>query len=398
MKKWLTRGIWILIAAALVVGLVFSLRPGPVPVDVGTVTRGAMELTVDEDGPTRVKDRYLVSASVTGSMARVELHAGDAVKPGDVIARIAPLEPPLLDARTRQQAEARIDAARALKRQAGAAIERAQTAYDFAQKELERQTKLVAEGVGTAQARDLAAVQERSRAAELASARFGARVADHELTIANAALTRLTDRNAPAGEVEVTSPVGGRVLRVFHESEGVVQAGTPLIEVGDPAALEIVIDVLTADAVDIEPGAPVRIEQWGGPRPLSGRVRVVEPSAFTRVSALGVEEQRVNVIVDIADPHEDWARLGDGYRVEARIVTWDAADVLKVDSSAVFRKGEEWAVFRVVDGVARRTVVELGRQTPREVEIRGGVEEGAPIILYPGETIADGTKVAPRDQ
>jgi len=398
---WRAVGRWakrVAIAAFLlaVVGMiVLASLPKPVPVDVVEAQEGAFEVTVDEDGRARVKDRYVVSAPLGGNLARIELDPGDAIEQGQVLARIVPLASPLLDERSRQGAEARVAASVAARKQARAQIERAKAALSFAEKDAQQQRELAERGSTPEQALDRALLEERSRKAELTSAEFGARVADYELQMARAALGHIQGDDQGEDQLEVPSPVTGRVLRVIQQSEGAVQAGTPLLEVGDPAALEIVVDVLTSDAVDIQPSAPVHIERWGG-EPLEAVVRLVEPSAFTRVSSLGVEEQRVNAIIDLRSPRPKWTALGDGYRVEARIVTWQAERVLKVPANAAFRHAEGWAVFVVDDDVARLRPVELGKRSGVELQIAAGLEKGERVVTHPSDRVADGVKVAVR--
>lgn len=390
--RWALLGV---LGIAVAGGLVYALLPEPVGVELGGVVRAPLEVTVDEDGRTRLKDRFVVSAPLAGTLLRPTLHPGDTVDRGDVVARVLPVAAPLLDPRARVEAAARLAAARAALRRAGTEVERARAADAFARREAERQRTLLAAGATAAQQAEQAELASRMRAEELASAELATRVAEAEVEIARAALLRL-QRTDPGGGFEVRSPVGGRVLRVLRESEGVVQSGTPLLEVGDPAALEIVVDVLTADAVDIRPGASVRIEQWGGSLPLRGHVHRVEPSAFTRISALGVEEQRVNVLIDLDGDPASWAALGDGYRVETRITTWREDGVLQLPAGAVFRHDGGWAVYGVRDGRARRAPIELGRRNPTWAQVVAGLEEGDSVVVYPADNIENGTRVEAR--
>lgn len=394
--KWLKRALGLAFLAGVVGMIVIAWLPKPVPVDLATATRGPLRVTVDEDGLARVTDRYVVSAPLSGNLARVELNPGDAVEQGQILARIVPLAPPLMDERTRQQQEARVAAATAAQRQARATINRASAALEFSERELARQRSLGERGSAPAAVVDRAELELRTRREEVTSARFGSRVADFELQMAQAALGRISERDGTGEQMEVPCPVDGRVLRVIRSSEGVVQAGTPLLEIGDPSALEIVVDVLTSDAVHIEPGARVSIERWGGDRALEGRVRLVEPSAFTRTSSLGVEEQRVNAIIDLITPHAEWRALGDGYRVEARVVVWEEDDVLRVPGSAVFRSGDGWAVFAVRDAVATLTPVEVGRRNGFQAEISGGLGDGDRVVVHPSDRVSDGVEVTAR--
>ena len=386
------------VVGLLVVGLfVAAVIPKRLQVDMIEVERGDLLVTVDEDGQTRVKDRYVVDAPLDGHVGRIELRAGDPVEGGMVVARIVPLNPPLLDARTKAEAKARLAAAQAAKRQAVASIARAEAAMQLASLEAERQANLGPSGATSVQAIEQAEFDLRGKREALTSARFAARVAEHEARVAEAALGRLGPEGVKGEEqMDVEAPVAGEVLNVFRQSEGVVRSGEPLLEIGDPRALEIVVDVLTSDAVGIRRGAAVIIDRWGGDRPLSAHVRTVEPSAFTRVSALGVDEQRVNVIIDLDDPPEVWSQLGDGYRVEARIVVQDVKDVVKVHDSAVFRHGEGWAVYRVDNGQAKLTPIEIGARNGMEVEVVDGLDPGMLVIAHPGEQVEDGRRIRSR--
>ena len=371
---------------AAIVGLgAFALfRSVPLPVETARVARRALQVTVDEEGETRVRDRYVVAAPVAGRVARIALREGDAVGPGTVVARVFPAP---LDPRTRDQAAARLDAADDARRAAEAGARQARAAHDQAHRGWERARRLAADNSIAPQEREQAELEETSRARELESAEFRAHAAAHEVELARAALA--VDQQP----IAIRSPVAGRVLRVPEPSERVVAAGTPLVEVGDPSKLEIVADLLSAEAVKVRPGAPILIEGWGGGAALRGRLRVVEPSAFTKVSALGVEEQRVNVVADLLDPP---GPIGDRYRVEIRIVVWQGDSVLTVPSSALFRRGDGWGVFLVHGARARQREVVVGHRTPFDVEILRGVAEGDIVIRHPGDRVAEGVKVAPR--
>lgn len=394
--KWLKRGLWLAAGLALVSMIVVAFLPKPIPVDLVEVSRGELRVTVDEDGRTRVSDRYVVSAPLTGNIGRLELNPGDAVTEGAVLARFVPLARPLMDAQTRSEAEARVAAGTAQLRQARAAVERARAASTFAESQAERQRGLVERGSLSRDTLDRIQLEQRSRQEELTSAEFGVRVAAHQLEMARAALGRLDGGEGSDEQMEVSSPIDGVVLRVLHESAGVIAAGTPILELGDPSHLEIAVDVLTSDAVHIQPGQRVLIERWGGEGALDGHVRLIEPSAFTRVSALGVEEQRVNVVIDLDSEREAWARLGDGYRVETRIVIWDAEDVLRVPASAVFRHGDGWAVYRLAGQTAELTPVETGRRNGLMVQILEGLSESDRVIAHPSDRVTDGVQVVSR--
>jgi HlyD family secretion protein len=383
-----------LILAALLA--VLALRPRPVPVDAAQLRYGPLLVAIQESGVTRVKDRYAVSAPVTGRVSRLALELGDPVKEGDALAEIAPALSPLLDDRTRAEAEARLGAALSALSQAQAQTARAAVAGELAQQELARSRQLAASGSLAAQALEQSEFLARMRVEELASANFSAKVASEEARVARVALGRGGEGSRLDRHIDVLSPVAGRVLGIRQKSAAVVQAGTPLIEVGDPQALEVVVDLLTTDAVHIEPGTQAVIEGWGGSEPLAGRVRKIDPSGFTRPSALGVDEQRVNVVIALTDPHAKWAALGDGYRVEARFVLWQAPRVLKAPQGAVFRYREHWAMYRIDGGIARLATVEIGHRAETEVEILSGLAEGASVAVHPGDRVKDGVRVEAR--
>lgn len=399
--KWLKRLFLGLVLLAIVGVIVWAMRPQPVPVEVATIDRGPLSVTVDEDGRARVEDRHIIAAPLAGALARIELRPGDGVDADAVVARIAPLPSPLLDARTRVELEGRYQVAEAQKRLAEASVGRAKVHADYAERQLAQGRNLAGGGAIPGDELDRRALAVDVARRELQSARFASAVADKEVATAAAMLARL-DANAgaaaPAGtaeEVTVHAPVKGRILRVFTESEGVVGIGTPLVELGDPSRLEVVAEVLTADAVPIAPGAPVTIEGWGGP-PLGGKVRLVEPSARTRVSALGVEEQRVSVIVDLVDPPERWAALGDGWRVEVRVSTWRSEDVVRVPLGALFRSGERWAVFVMEGDEARLRLVELDHRNSTFAEVVGGLAPGEVVIIHPSARVREGQQVVVR--
>ena len=376
--------------------LIFALWPAPVEVDMATVSRGPLMVTVDEEGRTRVRDRFVVSAPVAGRVLRIELEPGDRVRRGDVVARVQAEVPPLLDARTRAEATAAADSARAGLGRARAEEQRAAAASAQAQRELERARRLTAGGALSTQELEVREVEARLAGEAVNAAAFASRAASADLQRAEA---RLRPAPARAGNetVAVTAPVDGVILRRLRESESVVPAGEPLVEIGDPARLEIVADLLSTDAARIREGSRAIVQQvTGADVAPEAVVRRIEPSGFTKVSALGVEEQRVNVILDLSDPASEDTVLGDAYRVEVRIVVWEAPDVLRVPTSALFRVGDEWAVYLVRDGTARSTPVELGHQTGPEAEALGGLTEGARVIVHPSDVIRDGTRVKER--
>ena len=384
-----------LIAAVLIVaGIVgVALWPESMEVSVVHAERGPMQVTVDEDGETRVRDRFLVTAPVSGRVQRIEIEPGDMVVRGrTVVARITPAESPLLDPRTRSELQASIEAATAAVGQAKAERQRAATALERARTTLRRQQELMKAGAIAADALDAAETTVATSDDAVRAAEFTERRAESELQLARA---RLSAPSTSGRSVDVLSPIDGTVLKRLRESEGTVPVGEPLLEIGEPGRMEIVADLLSTDAVRVSPGAEVLIEQWGGGHTLHGRVRRVEPSGFMKVSALGVEEQRVNVVIDFMNLAEA-SRLGDGYRVEVRIVLWKENDVIKVPVGALFRQGDGWAVFVVAEGRVRRQIVQLGQRNENEGQITGGLEAGATIVLHPPDTLTDGARVTVR--
>jgi HlyD family secretion protein len=343
-----------------------------------------LQATVNEEGKTRIKERFVVAAPVPGQLRRIELESGAAVEAGStVVAIIDPLAPAPLDARARAQAQARRDTA-------AANLEKAKTAHAFAVNELRRYEKLFRDEAVSVQELEPVQWREAAAARDLAAAESALRQAEAELAeFAPAAGGEEVCRSP----LEIKAPANGRVLRVFEESARVVTGGTPLLEIGDPGDLEAVIEVLSRDGAAMVPGAKVELEQWGGEHPLEGQVRVIEPAAFTKVSALGVEEQRVRVIVDVLTPADKRPTLGDNFRVEARIIVWEAQNTLKVPSGALFRRGDQWAAFVVVNGRTELRKVETGRTSGRETQVVGGLKAGEQVVLYPGDRIRDGLRV-----
>jgi HlyD family secretion protein len=383
----------LLIVGVLVMVAYWAFRPRPVPADFVTVERGALEVTVEDEGRTRVRDRFVVSAPVPGRMDRIQLEPGDPVVAGKtMLARFLPTDPALLDARTRGELEARVRAAEAALGGARADRERLQGELAFARSELKRM-QTIRDAVAQREI-DAAAQQVETLERALQSGDFAVRTAQHQVELARASLVQT--RGGQVGAIPLLAPVDGVVLRRLQESEAVVPTGQPLLEVGDIRDLEIVADLLSSAAVRVEPGQAVYIEHWGGEHPLNGRVRRVEPSGFTKISALGVEEQRVNVIVDFDDSPGARPNLGDGFRVEVRIVVASRADVLKVPASALFRHEGEWAVYRVEADRAVRQVVQVGQQSGLEAEITAGLGAGQQIIVYPSEAVRDGAQVVSR--
>jgi len=393
-KRIVRIAIVLLVLGAIVV---WAFMPAAVQADFATVQKGTLQVTVEDEGRTRVRDRYVVSAPVPGRMQRIELEPGDPVVAGKtVVARFAPTDPALLDVRTRAELEARARAAESAVGAARADRDRIQSELKFAQAELKRAKELVAGGAIAA--RELEDVQRQVTTLEraLESAEFAIRTAVHQLELARASL--MQTRAGSVATIPLVTPVSGLVLRLLQESARVVPTGEPLLEIGNLDDLEIVADFLSTAVVNVKAGQPVLIEQWGGDKALRGRVRRVEPSGFTKISALGVEEQRVNVLIDFEEPREVQERLGDGYRVEARIVVWSKDNVLKVPTSSLFRDGTQWAVYKVVDSTAQRQLVDVGQHSGLEAEVLSGLAEGDQIVVYPSDAIRPGVELARRDE
>lgn len=387
---------WPYVAAGLLLALiVLGLWPKPLPVETGSARVAVLQVTVNDEGQTRVKNRYVVSSPAGGHLRRIELKPGAEVEAGKTT--LAILETggaDLLDARTLAQAQARVSAAAAARQQASALEARARAAAALARTDLERAQRLFEQrGIAKsdleqAQLRDTAA-QEESRAAV-----FGLQVAQYEEEQARALLVRGAPQEGRAAEpLRIVAPVTGCVLRVFQESERQLLPGVPLLEIGDATDLEVRIEVLSRDGVAIRPGATVWLDQWGGPEPLKARVRLVEPSAFTKVSALGVEEQRVYVVADLVDPVEKRPTLGDAYRVEARIVLWEGDRVLQVPAGALFQRQTQWSAYVLEGGRARLRDVTVGHSNGLHTEILSGLKEGERVVVYPGDRIENGVRV-----
>ncbi len=395
-RRWARRAVYAAVALAVVAAIAFAARPRPLAVETAKVARGPLRVLIEEPGRTRVRDRFVVAAPLAGEMSRVELRPGDRVDRRTILARLVPASAPLLDPRLRAEASARVATADAATAQAGSAVTRATLALEHTRADLARDRALAGSGTLSAEAEGHAALEVRLREEELASARFGVQRATHEAEMARATLARHDGPKGRQDAFEVPSPIEGKVLRVLTPSAGFVAPGTPIVELGDPAALEIVVDVLTPDAVRIPERASATLALWGGPAPLEAHVRLVEPSAVTRLSALGVEEQRVAVVLDLDAPHARWASLGDGFRVEARIVVWERDGVVTAPTSALFRRGERWSLFVVEGGRARLRAVEVGERGARDVQIVSGLAEGETVVVHPSEKLDDGASVAPR--
>lgn len=398
MKKVLRQLSWVLLIVAVGAGLTWGFWPAPLELDVVTASRGSLRVTVNEDGKTRIREKFVVSAPVSGKLLRLELHAGDEVHIGEtILAVIEPSDPSLLDPRARTEAKARVRAAEASKLRAQEILKKAKESHELAKREYDRHVKAFERGAVPESQFDAVKYKERIAAADVRSAEFGLKVAQFEVELAKAALIRIapveSSGDRAAATMMIRAPVSGRVLRVFQESASVVQPGTNILELGDPRDLEMEIDVLSTDAVRIQKGAKVEVRHWGGQGLLHGIVKVVEPSAYLKVSALGVEEQRVNVIAEFTDPLKRRKQLGDGYRIEARIVVSHAKDVVKVPSGVLFREGNEWYVFRVLEGRAQKRCVVIGATDGLETVILEGVSVGDDLVLHPTDKVVDGVAV-----
>jgi HlyD family secretion protein len=385
--------------ATIALTLFVAIRPRPILVDAAAVERGPMRVEVSEDGQTRIRERYVVSTPLTGRLLRVTYDVGDPViADKTVLARMEATDPTLLDPRAVAQAKSRVGAAERKLEAAKAELARAEAMLQFAEREMGRMRQLVAKNA--ASDRELAENELlfQQRTEEARAAGFAVDIAEYELALERDALLLTDPERGDSDEMELSirAPIDGRILRIYQESTTVVQAGSPLMEVGDPTDLEVVADVLSRDAVQISAGNPVTLRRWGGEAPLDGRVRLVEPSGFTKLSALGVEEQRVNVIIDLINPREERTQLGDGFRVDCEITVWEAPDVLQVPTSALFRAEDKWQVFVLEDSRAKLTEVEIGKNNGRVAQVLAGLEEGVRVITHPGDAIEDGVAVAER--
>ena len=452
MFRWIKRLLWLCVLAGIVAAVGYGFMPKPFPVDTARVTRGSLSVAVSEDGKTRVRDRFVISAPLAGRLHRIKVRAGDPVaipnraesvadsseeepsangnghgetplevvtpslalgtSPATELAIIDPIDPGLLDSRQIAQAELRVKATETAIGSAAAAKKKSEVSLEWAKLDLERRAGLSGKGANTKQELEDAQMLVRSRTEELNSAKFAELTSKYEHDLARAALLRskpLSADDANKWQLRLHSPINGVVMKVLQESETIVQQGTPLLEVGDPRDLEIDIEVLSTDAVKIRPGQTVRLKHWGGEKPLQGHVRLVEPSGFLKISALGVEEQRVHVIANFDAPYAERPTLGDGYRVEAEIVIWEKDDVLKVPTGALFRESgaaqspstdkpaaDLWAVYVVENGLAIKRRIEVGRRNGLEAEVLNGLSDTDLVIVHPSDRIQDKIQVQPR--
>ena len=395
------RGLMVLFALCLTGALVFALLPRPIPVDSKTVTRGQIRVTVDEEGKTRIRDVFVVSAPFSGKFLRSHLHVGDYVEKGQtVVAVVEPAAPPLLDVRSQKERLAAAKAAQATVDLATAELRQARSELEFARSDYARAKELRKTKVAAKRTLEEAKMAFETKSARVSRAEANLRLRRRELERAQARLTDSTERLGPGTEVtaccyQVRSPESGQVLKLVAESEQSLNMGTPLVEIGDPSKLEIVVELLSADAVRVKRGARATIEDWGG-RPLEARVQRVEPSGFTKVSALGIEEQRVKVILELAGKAQDHKRLGHEFRVFAKINTYENKHALRVPIGALFRADEAWGVFVSKDGYANRRIIEIGQRNLQHAEVSAGLSEGERVIMYPSDLIYEGVSVVQR--
>ena len=392
--------LWASVGTVVIAGLVLAMRPRPALVDLAEVRETEILVTVDEEGETRVRNKYVVSAPVTGLLLRSDLKAGDAVIADETtVARIEPHNPALLDPRSQAEARAAVLAAEAARELAAAELEQARANMQFAAAELKRARGLVTKNTISEREVDEAERAYKSSRAAVATARAALGVRVYELQRARAHLLSPSEvqRSAAACEcIDVLAPVSGRILQVHIESEGVVRIGTPLLDLGDPGELEIMVELLSSDAVKVRPGHRVIVEGWGGEQPLRGTVRRVEPFGYTKISALGIEEQRVKTLIDFTAAPPELARLGHGYRVQVRIVLWESAATLAAPLTALFREGQDWAVFAENDGRAVKRQVNVGHNDGIYAQILSGVQRGERVIVNPGESVRDGVRIVAR--
>lgn len=378
------------VAVGIVLLIALAFRSPPVLVETATVSRGEFRVTVEEQGRTRLDDRYQVAAPTTGFINRVTLQPGDKVERGQPLFTVTATE---LDPRARAQAQAMLARAEAALSAAKTQVEVQKARAELAQAELKRLQPLAESGHVSQEALDRAETENRQASAALRTAGFAVDVARHEQQNAQAALATTGEHGA---SINVLSPISGEVLTRHRQSEGPIQAGEPVLTLGDLASLEVEVDLLSSDAVRIRPGMPVELLRWGGDEIIPGSVQRVEPAGFLHYSALGVEEQRVWVIVDIAADRSLWQPLGDGYRVEARFILWQGDDVLQVPASALFREGTEWATYVVDDNTATRRTITPGRRSGLQVEVREGLQVGEQVVLHPGEDVEEGKRLEVR--
>lgn len=397
MNHAVRRRVFIISIVLIVVGLlIYGFLPPTRDVDLFSVTRGPLQITIEEEGRTRLKDRFTISAPTAGYLRRITAKVGDAVNKGQIVAALEPLQSQALDPRTRATAEAAVASADAALK---AAIEREKvTNADVVYLE-QRQARLKAlydkGSISKDQFDQINSEAQKARAFQL-SAAAEVSVAHSELERAKIVLRNFSSVKGNGNIMAVTSPLNGAVFRVYHESEGAVNMGEPLMDIGDPGNIEVLVEVLSSDAVKIKKGTAVLFKRWGNDAPLNGTVRLIEPAGFTKISSLGVEEQRVLVLADITSPRNQWDVLGDGFRMEAHFVIWEGENILQIPASALFRSGREWAVFVAENGRARKRLLTIGQRNGLAAQVVSGLKEKEKVIAYPDDTIGEGTKITQR--
>jgi HlyD family secretion protein len=392
--------LWTAIGVVLLLVLGYLFKPRPIIVEMAQVAKGQLQEIISDEAKTRVHDVYTLSAPVTGHLRRITAEVGDSVERlATIVAEIEPIDPDFLDPRSEAQAKADIKAADSAMSLAQAEVNQAQAELDFALAEFDRMRELRVSNSVSARELDNSERAYKTALAVLATAEAGLQMRMYELERSQALMLSPSTTQTQHGScqcVNITAPVSGRILAVLNKSEGVVMAGTALLEIGDPEDLEIVVELLSFDAVKVQPGQVVNIKNWGGSQPLVGRVNRIEPIGFMKVSALGIEEQRVNVIVDIASEYNRWARLGHGYQVDVEIVLWEGKDLLTVPVTALFRDQDKWAIFVVREQVAEKQVISIGHKNAFNVEVIAGLNEGDWYVSHPNNQIAHGVKVSSR--
>ncbi len=387
------------LALGLLVFLLLALRPQAVEVELIEIRRGPMQVMIEEDGQTRIREIYRLPAPVSGHLQRITAKVGDPVIAGQtLIAQLLPTSPGLLDQRAREQAQAGIRAAESALQAARADTDRARGEDSYARKNLQRVQQLAIQDSISGNALDQAELAARSAHSQLQAREAAVALREAELLAAQASLQPLHGASSAQGVVDIRAPVNGRILQLHRQSAGPVAVGQALVDIGDPGALEIIVDLLSRDAVQVRIGAEVRIEDWGGAYPLRGRVQQIEPAGYTRVSALGIEEQRVNVIIDLLEPPSRWQGLGHGFRIDAKIAVWQAEEVLQVPTGALFRQDTHWAVFVDRQGRAALQHIEIGQNNGRVAEVLAGLEASERVVLHPSERITHNTRISPRSR
>ncbi len=390
--------IWMALGSILLLALlVWAFMPTPIDVETATVTQGRFERHVQEDGKTRLQERYVVSSPLAGRLSRIDLKQGDAVEKDTLVATLYPVTPALLDERSRQEQRERIGAMEAAVRRASTQVERAKVTLAQAMADLKRSETLARQGFVSSTQNETDRLNVRLREKELDSSRQDEDAARHELDQSRIALRQFApgSSSAPQRPWQIKSPIAGKVLKINQQSEGVVLAGTPLMELGDPARLEVVVDILTEDAAQIKAGTLATLSNWGSTDVLQARVRLIEPAAFTKVSALGVEEQRVNAVLDITAERERWLTLGDGFKVDVQITVQVVEDALKIPVSALFPLGASSALFVIEEGRGRQHQVEIQARNGKEAWVKTDLKPGTPVIVYPPRALKDGDRVTP---